>query len=650
MLRGTGSGEPRVPFRMRDGARPMFSAGPTAPDRRPYVVRYPLPFVAGAGLGSGAVVIYLLHRAALGDLVWLGFLFAGGLPLVYRTGRRALRGEYASDLIAALAIVGALLLDQAFAGLVIVLMQSGGEALDSYAFHRASASLRALLDRAPRSTHRREGDSWREVPVEAVRPGDRLLVRPGELVPVDGTIRQETALLDESAVTGEPFPRRHPPGEDVASGVVNVGGAFELEALRPAAESQYARIVELVRGAQERKPPIQRLADRYATWFTPLTLLVAALGWAITATPESALAVLVVATPCPLIIATPIAIIGAVNRAADRGIVVKTGGAIEEIGRARTVLFDKTGTLTSGTPEAEEVTSLNPGIPPVRVLSWAAAVEQASSHPLAEAVVRRAVADGVPRSAASAVEEFAGSGVRGRVEGHVVMVGSRRLIAEMIPALAAETLPRPAEAASGPARLVAYVAVDGAVVGRIVFADRLRPGATTLVPRLFDLGVRRVGLLTGDSLANATAIARQAGIPSVHAELRPEEKVALVRQYREQGGRVVMVGDGINDAAALAAASVGVAMGARGAGISTEAADIVLLVDDVTRVPEAVALGQRMLRIARQGIWFGLGASILLMGLAALGHVLPAIGAVLQEAVDVSVILNALRVRGSLVP
>lgn len=610
-----------------------------------YVLAYPIPFLSAGGLAVGAAAIYLYHLASLGDLIWLAALLAGGLPLVYGTLRRVLRRELAADLIATLAIVGALLLDQPFAGLVIVLMQSGGEALDSYAFHRASASLRALLARAPTLAHRRDGEGWTDVPVETIGPGDVLLVRPGDIVPVDGAVRLEMALLDESTVTGEPLPRRHRPGEEILSGVVNVGGAFELEARRRSSESQYARVVELVRTAQERKPPIQRLADRYAVWFTPLSLAVAAFGWWFTSNPEAALAVLVVATPCPLIIATPIAVLGAVNRAAGRGIIVKNGGAIEEVGRARAVVFDKTGTLTSGGPEVEAVEGLGSGPSADEVLAWAAAVEQGSGHPLAAAVVRHARARGLSLLTATGVEEAAGSGVRGVVQGHDVVVGSLRIVGELYPTLAAGPPPVWRGGASAGGHLEAYVVVDGALVGRLWFADRLRPGVETIVDRLARLGVRDVALLTGDTPANAAVVAGQARIPLVHAGLRPEEKVGIVRRYQREDGTTVMVGDGINDAAALAAASVGIAMGARGAGISTEAADIVLLVDDVTLVPDAVELGQRMVRIARQGIVFGLGASAVLMIVAALGHVVPALGAVLQEVVDISVIFNALRVR-----
>lgn len=609
------------------------------------VRRYPLPFLAIAGLIVGASLTYLFHQSGLGRWVWLGTLVVGGLPLVYQTVRRIFRGEFASDIIAMLAIVGALALDQAFAGVIIVLMQSSGEAMDSYAFHRASASLRQLLKRAPRRARRRSGDVVDDIPVDQVAVGDRLVVLTGDMLPVDGEVSSSEALIDESAVTGEPLPHRRPAGDHVLSGSINVGPPFDLRADRRSGESTYSRIVELVRTAQARKPPLQRLADRFAVWFTPLALAVAAAGWALTQTPVTALAVLVVATPCPLIIATPIAVIGAVNRAAEMGLVVKSGGAIEEIGRARVVAFDKTGTLTAGRPEVQEVAVLDSAWSRAEVLRVAAALEQLSSHPLAAATVREARKAAVTLPTPRDVVETGGAGIEGVVDGHRVFVGSSTLIRrrwgrDLRPE--GNRLPARREVEGW---LVAFVMVDGSPVGAILYADPIRPGVPAMVDRLQALGVQHVVLLSGDSSANAATIARAAHISEFSGDLLPEGKVERIREYRERVGSTVMVGDGINDAAALASASVGIAMGARGVGISVEAADIVLLVDDVTRVPDGIALGQRMVAVARQGIYFGLGASVVLMIIAAGGFVLPAVGALLQEVIDVLVILNALRVR-----
>jgi len=627
----------------RDEEVPTYEASPIRIG--PIVRRYPLPFLAITGLLVGATLTYLLHHPVLGGWVWLGTLIVGGIPLVFQTLRRILRGEFASDIIAMLAIVGALGLDQAFAGVIIVLMQSSGEAIDSYAFHRATASLRGLLRRAPRQARRRRGEAVEEITVEEVAVGDRLVVLAGDMIPVDGEVTSPEALLDESAVTGEPLPRRRPAGEHVLSGSINVGTPFDMRADRRSGESTYSRIVELVRTAQDRKPPLQRLADRFAVWFTPLALAVAALGWLLTHSPQTALAVLVVATPCPLIIATPIAVIGAVNRAADRGLVVKSGGAIEEIGRAHVVVFDKTGTLTAGRPEVQKVVTFDPDWSAGEVLRIASALEQLSSHPLAAATIREAHKTTAALPMAAEVVETGGAGVEGIVEGHRVLVGSsslvrRRLGVELAPLRA--RLPSGHEAEGW---LVAFVMVDGKPAGAILYADPLRPGVPAMVDRLHRLGVQQVVLLTGDSSANAKVTAEEAHITEFIGDLLPEGKVERIRDYRDRLGSTVMVGDGINDAAALASASVGVAMGARGSGISVDAADIVLLVDDVTRVPDGIELGQRMVLVARQGIYLGLGASIVLMAVAAGGFVLPALGAILQEIIDVLVILNALRVR-----
>lgn len=625
---------------------PRPGAAESAPTRPGALLhRFPLPFLALAGLVVGAALTYILHREALGGWVWLATLIAGGIPLVYHTARRLAHGEFASDVIAMLAIVGALLLDQAFAGVIIVLMQSSGEAIDSYAFQRASASLTELLKRAPQTARRRRGSVVEVIPAGAVEVGDPLVVLSGDMIPADGSILSPDAYVDEAALTGEPVPRHCTAGDRVLSGSINVGVAFDMAAGRPSQESTYARIVALVRAAQEEKPPLQRLADRYAVWFTPLALGVAAFGWLLTHTPNTALAVLVVATPCPLIIATPIAVIGAVNQAANRGLVVKSGGAIEEVGRARAVFFDKTGTLTAGHPEVWGVIRFDPTWTETELLRTAAALEQLSSHPLASATVREAQRQGLDLPSASDVRETGGAGIEGRVGDRSVLVGSSSLVMRRFGLDLTNERETVQAHSRGGGALLAYIVVGGTPRGAVLYSDRLRPGVPEMIDRLPTLGVEHVVLLTGDNAANAAETAREAHIPEFEGDLLPEGKVERIRESRKRYGPTVMVGDGINDAAALASASVGVAMGAHGTGISVEAADLVLLVDDVTRVADGIELGQRMVRIARQGIVVGLCASLILMAIAAGGFVLPALGATLQEAIDVTVILNALRVR-----
>jgi heavy metal translocating P-type ATPase len=619
--------------------------GPKGGRPVPSVVRrYPIPFFAIAGLALGLLLWLVARQPETAGDVWLATLIVGGIPLVVATARRVYHRQFQADIIAALAIVAAIALDQPFAGVVIVLMQSSGEALERYAFHRASSSLERLLSRAPRRAHRLEDGRTVEIPVEEVRPGDRLAIRSGDLLPVDGRIVDGTTSIDESAVTGEPLPRTCGPGDEVLSGSVNVDGSVVLEALRSSPESQYSKIVDLVTRAQAQKPAFQRLADRYATWFTPLAVALAVVAALYTRSPVNGLAVLVVATPCPLILAVPIAIVGALDRASGRGLLIKSGAALEELGRAEAILFDKTGTLTSGRPDVERIVAFA-GFRETDLVRWSAALEQYSSHPIASALVRAAAERGGSLPAATERVEFPGAGVQGNVEGRRVVVGSALLSEREVgrPLDVEWTQVRAAGALAG--RMVSFLVVDRAPAGAVVFSDRLRPEVPGLVQRLRGLGLRHVGMITGDRRENAAEVARAAGLDAFASDLKPEEKVSRVGEARRRYGSVVMVGDGINDAAALASASVGVAMGLRGAGISAEAADVVILADEVDRVGDGIALGQRTLRIARQGILFGLGSSLVLMVIATFGGIQPAEGAVLQEFIDAAVIVNALRAR-----
>lgn len=568
------------------------------------------------------------------DAVLFVTVVVGGAPLVFKTLLGLIRGRFAADVVAMLAIVTAVALGQYFAGAIIVLMQSGGEALEAYAMRRASSSLEALLMRAPKVAHRLRGSELIDVPVDDVRVGDVLVIKPGDLVPVDAEVTQGTSTIDQSALTGEPLPLRAVLGTALMSGSVNLEGALQVRALRPSEQSQYQQIVRLVERARQEKPPIQRLADRFAVWFTPLTLAMCAVAYLVTGSPTSVLAVLVVATPCPLILATPVAVIAGISRAADIGVIVKNGVAIEQLGRARAVVFDKTGTLTLGQPSVAHVEALD-GVSAAEVLRLAAAVEQLSSHHLGRAVAEAGRARFARLDAVVDFAEAPGRGVWGRVEGRSVCVGSVAFLRDRGVAVADGL-------GDGTA---AYVAIDGRVAGTIEFADRLRHQVPALMQRLAVLGVADTIMLTGDREAPAEAIAAQAGIRTVLANLLPADKVVAVRQLAERYGNVVMVGDGINDAPALAAATVGVAMGAHGTAVSAEAADVVLLVDDIARVGDAMAISRRMRRIALQSIGVGLGVSFALMVVASLGYITPAVGAVMQEALDAAVILNALRVR-----
>ncbi len=591
-----------------------------------------------AGLVAGALPNFLVSR----HLIWTVGLVLLGVPLLLRTGWGLVRGRFNADVVAALAILAAMILNQPFAGLVIVLMQTGGEGLEHYAERRASAAVRALEAEAPVIAHRRREGRLEDVPVGSIAVGDLLLVRPGEMVPCDGTVRAGTSHVDVSRLTGEPVPISAGPGTPLPSGAINQEGPLDLESTALASASLYARIVELVRTAQASKAPLQRIADRYAVWFTPVTLLVCGLTWLLSGDPLRILAVLVVATPCPLILATPVAIIGGINRAARRQIIVRHGGALEALAGVSAAVFDKTGTLTVGRPEVSAIRTLPP-LSEAEMLRIVGAVEQGSGHLLARTLVEEAHRRGISLPVATDVSESGGRGIQGTVEGHRVGVGALSYIREIAPA-AADTL---AGLHGEAVALRAYIAVDGRGAGSVTYADRVRPSAAGVVARLRRLGFTHVQLLSGDSAANVAAVADAVGITEVGSDLLPQDKVTRVSALAGGARRVLMVGDGTNDAPALSSAAVGMALAAHGGGIAAEAADVVLLVDDLERVPEAVEIGRRTMKIARESILAGLGLSAAAMLVAAAGYLPPAAGALLQEAIDVAVILNALRAVGA---
>ncbi|HTO74008.1 MAG TPA: heavy metal translocating P-type ATPase, partial [Gemmatimonadales bacterium] len=569
---------------------------------------------------------------------WMVALAVLAIPTVLRTARQVVSGRFNADLVAALAIITALVLAQPFPGLIVVLMQTGGEALERYAARRATAAVSELEAALPRLAHRFSGSALEDIPVERIRIGDRLQVRPGELVPCDGRVTGGRSHVDASRLTGEPTPVTAQAGVRLMSGSINGESPLVIEATAVAAESQYARIVGLVREAQGSKAPLQRLADKAAVWFTPLTLAACGVAWLVTGDPGRILAVLVVATPCPLILATPVAIIGGISRAAGRSIVFRHGGAIEQLGQIDVAVFDKTGTLTLGRPAVAGVAVLAPFVDR-QVLRLAAAVEQGSGHLLARSVVEAGLLTETNLPPADGVVESAGRGVSGTVEGHEVAVGSTGWVEERHPGSAAAL--KSIEGATGELR--AAVTIDGAAAGIIAFADRVRPDLAPFFSELTRLGIRRSLLLTGDRAAAAHHVAETAGIREVHADLLPEDKTMIVAGLSGNGARVMMVGDGTNDAPALARATVGVAMAAHGGGISAEAADVVILTDNLSRVAEAIRISRRTLRIAKQSIRIGLGLSMTAMVAAAAGFIAAPEGAILQEVIDVAVILNALR-------
>jgi len=547
--------------------------------------------------------------------------------------------QFGVDVIALLALCGALAVHEELAGAVISVMLATGRTLEAWAAGRARRELRSLLERAPREAHRHVGGALETVALDVLTPGDLILVRSGEVVPVDGTVVGVTAVIDESALTGEPLPVERPPGDPVRSGVVNAGAPFDLRVTTTAAESTYGGIIRLVRESEQSTAPFVRLADRYALWFLVVTLAAATLAWVLSGGLARAVAVLVVATPCPLILAAPVAFVAGLSRAAKRGVIVKGGGTLERLAKCRTLLFDKTGTLTAGRPTVAAIVSAD-DMAIDEILRWAASLDQVSPHVLATAVVKAATQRQLSLVLPSNVEEVPGRGVRGNVEGHQVTVGKAEWVGVLGSAPWARNARRRAEFEGATA---VFVGLDGEPVGLLVLDDPIRTDASRTIRELRRGGIDRIVMVTGDRAVVADTVGAAIGVDEVLAERTPAEKVEAVR-IEHRRAPTIMVGDGINDAPALALADVGVAIGARGATASSEAADAVLAVDRLDRLGEAVAISRRSRRIALQSVTAGMGMSLMAMGVAAFGY-LPAVwGALLQEAIDVAVILNALRV------
>ena len=591
-----------------------------------------------AGLALG-LFAWASGRSDLADWCWaLGTAPVVAGLLVSMT-RDLLAGRMGVDAVALVSMSGALALGQYLAGIVIAVMYAGGNILEDFAVARAERDLRSLIDRAPKVAHRRIDSTIEDAPVDEVAVGDAILVRAGEVVPVDGVIVSPIAVLDEAAVTGEPIPVSRQAGELARSGAVNSGETFELRASTRASESTYAGIVRMASAAQTAKAPFVRMADRYALLLLPVTLIVAAGAWWFSGDPVRALAVLVASTPCPLILAAPVAFIAGVAQAARRGILIKGSGPLEALSRAHTVMFDKTGTLTVGGARLVAV-EVAPGESADKVLTLAGSLEQASQHVVAATIVEAAVARGLKLSIPLGVRETMGSGLEGEVDGRKVRVGSLQLVfgGSRPEPWAARAVRR----ASWRSALSVFVAVDGRTIGAVLLADELRRDTAHAVQALRAGGVSRIVMVTGDRADAAETIGAALDLDGVLANRVPADKVDAVAGEQRQHP-TVMVGDGINDAPALAAADVGVAMGARGASASSEAADVVILVDRLDRVAEAVAIAKRTQGIAWQSIVAGTGLSALAMGVAAAGHLPPIAGALTQEVIDVAVILNALR-------
>jgi len=588
--------------------------------------------VTASALGSGLVATWLDHPD-VADWCWAAGTIVAAVPAAGWVVDGLRHRRTGVDAIAVLALVGTLAVHEFLAGALIAVMLATGRTLDAAAQRRASRDLRSLLSRAPRSARRRTGAGVEEVDLALVRPGDEVVVAAGEVVPVDGVVVGPDALLDESALTGEPVETRIGDGGAVRSGTSAAGAAFTIRATATAADSTYAGVVRLAREAGAQDAPVVRLADRVATWFLPLAVPLAGGAWLLTGSAARAVAVLVVATPCPLLLAAPVAIVSGLSRASRLGVVIRGGGMLERLADARTMVLDKTGTLTGGRPAVVAVES-GPGVEPDEVLRVAAAVDQISPHVLARAIVAEARARGLALPMPSDVAEDPGVGASGLVDGRRVEVGRWG---------GADGWPRAvADRAVLDGAVLAWVRIDGAPAGAVVLRDPVRPDASRTLRRIRAAGLRRLVMLTGDRAAPAREVGAVLGLDEVRAEQSPADKVAAVRAERARA-TTVMVGDGLNDAPALAAADVGVAMGARGSTASSEAAGVVLTTDRLDRLADAILIARRSRRIAVQSAAVGMGLSLVAMVVAALGYLPPAPGALLQEGIDVAVILNALR-------
>ncbi|ANH74953.1 cadmium-translocating P-type ATPase [Ralstonia insidiosa] len=593
--------------------------------------------VSAATLAAGLLARYLNADALARDL-WLVGVVPNWLALAVTITRSVMRRQAGVDVLALLSISFALVSGEVLVAAVIALMLASGRALEDFAQSRAQREMTALLSHAPKRANRFHSGQWQQVDLADVQAGDRLLVRHGEVVPVDGTL-SEPADLDEATLTGESIARHRLAADAICSGVLNVGTAFEMVAGASAENSTFAGIVRLVSAAQAERSPSVRLADRYAVAFLGVTVFLAGVSWILTGDSTRCLAVLVVATPCPLILAVPVAIVAGMSRCAKRGVLVKGGGALEQLALADTLFFDKTGTLTSGYARLVDI-ECDHRYRPDMVLSLAGSLAQASNHVMAEAVAKAAHERGAALQLPSDVVENPGAGVQGRVGGHVVAIGTlpHVLGASDVPAWSKGFIKRVGYAGAS----AVFVGVDGELVGALQLVDRIRLETPRALRLLRQEGVPRQAMLTGDRPDVAESVGAMLGVTEVYASLSPAAKLAAIQEARAIG-KVIMVGDGVNDAPALAAADIGVAMGARGAAASSEAADVVLLVDRLDRLVEAVRIARRTRQIALQSVAIGMSMSLVAMAAAALGYLPPLAGAMLQEVIDVLVIANALR-------
>lgn len=562
------------------------------------------------------------------------------LPEAREMIKTLMSGQVGVDIIALVAIGASLLLGQYVAAAVIVIMLTGGNALEEFAKNRARKELDSLLKRKPTIAHLLVNGEEKEVPVDQVKVGDSILLKPGDMIPVDGKIYKGFTSVDESAITGESLPENKKSGDEVLSGSINLDGVVEIHATKISKESQYETIIKLVSEASTKKSPLVRLADIYSLPFTILTFTLSGIAWFISGDPVRALSVLVVATPCPLLIATPVAIVSGMSRAASRGVIIKSGGVLEQLSRLKAIAFDKTGTVTQGKPTVMGVDPCE-GTTKAELLKIAASVEKFSTHILAKVVVDTAEKQKLNLYKVSKSKEIPGKGITAEIKGKKVYVGSFALLKDS----GIDVNSPICVGHSEQENTALYVACDKKYLGSISFVDPLRPEAKQTIASLKKAGVKNFIMITGDRKQVGEYIGNQLGITKVESEVLPADKVNILLNEKKKYSPIAMVGDGINDAPVLAASDVGVALGAKGSTAASEAADAVIMQDDLGRLGELVSISKRSVFIAKQSIFTGMGLSSILMVFAVAGFIVPVAGAFMQEAIDVIVILNALRAR-----
>ncbi|MGL9731131.1 heavy metal translocating P-type ATPase [Enterococcus sp. DIV0756] len=589
-------------------------------------------FLLTVTVGIVALILeFGFHQARVA--FWLIAIVGGIMTISMLIGMvQTLRsGKYGVDILAITAIVATLLVGEYWASLMVLVMLTGGDSLEDYASHQAGRELQSLLNNSPQIAHRIDGEEVTELKVDEVQVGDTILVKPGELVPVDGRVIAGESFVDESSLTGESKPIEKQINDELMSGSINGDAALRFKVTKSAKDSQYQTLVKLVQESEAKPAHFVRLADRYAVPFTLIAYIIGGIAWFVSKDPVRFAEVLVVASPCPLILAAPVALVAGMSRSSRNGIVVKTGTTIEKLVRAKSIAFDKTGTLTEGKLSVEEIKVVSENISREDLVIYAASGEQESSHILARSLIAYAKAEKLSLLPVANLEEVTGQGIQAIVEDKEIRVGKA--------AFAGSNTELSSE------KTAVYVSIAGQYVGYITFTDIVREESAETIKELNQLGITKTIMLTGDHQSIAKQIAEEVGISEVHAECLPEEKINVIKTLSDGDRPGIMVGDGVNDAPALAVADVGIAMGAHGSTAASESADAVILKDDLSRVSEAVRLSQDTMRIARQSVLIGIVICVILMLIASTGVIPALLGAALQEVIDTVSILSALRAR-----